>query len=226
MKPTPALENKHHPFTVALTGGIASGKTLISDEFARLGVAVIDTDIIAHSLVEPGQPALKEIKNTFGSKIVDGSGRLIRRELRALIFADAEKRKKLEAILHHKIRQEAGKAIAKVNSSYCILVIPLLAESEFYPNLDRVLVVDVEPETQISRLMARDNSRRKEAEQILAAQASREQRMSIADDVIDNSGSQQKAHHEVVMLHQKYIHLAALQDDSINNGIRPERNQS
>lgn len=196
------------PYAVALTGGIASGKTLISDEFTRLGVPVIDTDVIAHKLVEPGQVALKEIKSVFGSNIVDGSGQLKRPDLRALIFSDPDKREKLEAILHPKIRLEAGAAIAKVTSAYCILVIPLLAERGAYPNVDRVLVVDVEPEIQISRLMARDKSSRKQAEQALASQAGREQRLSIADDILENAGSKQQARKEVERLHQKYLQLA------------------
>ena len=196
-------------FTVALTGGIASGKTLISDEFARLGIAVIDTDVIAHEIVEPGQAALQEIEDAFGSELIDASGRLKRQTLRALIFSDPDKRKKLESILHPRIRQEAGKAGAKVTSAYCILVIPLLAESGAYPNSDRVLVVDAEPETQIIRLMARDKCSREQAEQALASQASRENRLKMADDILDNSGSADDARHEVAHLHLKYLRLAA-----------------
>ena len=208
MKQHPTSESKHHPYTVALTGGIASGKTMISNEFARLGVPVIDTDIIAHKLVEPGQPALKEIEDVFGSTVIDDTGRLKRRELRSLIFSDSGKREKLEYILHPKIRMEAAKAVAELNSDYCILVIPLLAERGTYPNVDRVLVVDVETETQISRLMARDNSSRNQAEQALATQASRKQRLSIADDVLENSGSRQQARHKVAQLHLKYLQLS------------------
>ena len=207
MSPNPAAGDKH-PYTVALTGGIASGKTLISDEFARLGVPVIDADIIAREIVEPGQPALKEIEYTFGPDIIDANGRLKRAELRALIFSDPDTRKKLESILHPRIRLEAGKAIAKVTSAYCILVIPLLAERGAYPYLDRILVVDVEPETQISRLMARDNSSHKQAQQALSSQANREQRFKIADDILDNSGSPEQARHKVAQLNQKYLQLA------------------
>ena len=204
--PTPA--SIHHPFTVALTGGIASGKTMVSNEFARLGVPVVDTDVIAHHLVEPGQPALKQIEDVFGSDIIDESGYLNRQKLRSLIFSDPAKRLKLESILHPKIRFEAGEAVARVNFDYCILVIPLLAERGSYPNVDRILVIDVDIETQISRLMARDNSNRKQAAQILAAQASRKHRLSIADDVLENSGSLQQARDKVAQLHQKYLQLA------------------
>jgi dephospho-CoA kinase len=205
---SPYVHKDKLPYTVALTGGIASGKTLISDEFAKLGVLVIDTDLIAHEIVEPGQPALQEIKETFGSGIIDAHGRLKRSELRALIFSDPEARKKLESILHPRIRQEVGKAIAKVSSAYCILVIPLLAEKGAYPYIDRILVVDVGPETQISRLMARDKSSRKKAEQALASQAGREQRLKIADDILDNSGSPEQARREVAQLNLKYLQLA------------------
>ena len=198
----------NQPYTVALTGGIASGKTLISDEFASLGVPVIDTDVIAHEIVEPGQPALQEIEKAFGSGVIDSNRRLKRSELRALIFSNPDAREKLESILHPRIRAEAGKTIAKVNFAYCILVIPLLAESGAYPNVDRVLVVDVEPEIQISRLMARDNSSREQAGQALASQASREQRLKIANDVLDNSGSPEQARDEVARLNLKYLRLA------------------
>jgi dephospho-CoA kinase len=194
----------NHPFVVALTGGIASGKTLISDEFARLGVPVIDTDVIAHEIVEPGKPALLEIEQAFGAQILDVNGGLKRSELRALIFSDSDARRKLEAILHPIIRQEVSKAISEVTSAYCILVIPLLAGRGDYPDVDRVLVVDVLPEVQIERLMVRDNCSREQAELALKSQASREDRLKIADDVLDNSGSAEQAVFEVARLHEKY----------------------
>ena len=202
------MSSPNQPFTVALAGGIASGKTLISDEFARLGVPIIDTDVIAHQIVKPGQPALREIEQAFGMDVIDANGRLKRAHLRSLIFSEPNARKKLEAILHPKIRQEAMKATNKVTDDYCILVIPLLAERGAYPNVDRVLVVDVATEEQISRLMTRDRCSRKEAQQILAAQASREQRLRIADDVLNNSGSVQQARDAVALLNTKYVYLA------------------
>ena len=208
MNSKPVTVDKH-PYTVALTGGIASGKTLISDEFAKLGVPVIDTDVIAHQIVEPGQPALKEIESVFGSTIIADDRRLKRQALRALIFSDPLEREKLESILHPRIRQEAGKTIAEVTYAYCILVIPLLAESGAYPNIDRVLLVDVEPDTQISRLMARDNASEEQARQALASQANRAQRLKIADDILDNSGSLEQARNAVVQLHRKYLQLAS-----------------
>ena len=202
------MPHANKPYTVALTGGIASGKTLISDEFARLGVPVIDTDVIAHALVEPGQPTLKEIENKFGPGVIDAHGRLERRKLRSLIFANTDKRRQLEAIMHPKIRHKAGELVAEVTSVYCILVIPLLGEREAYPNVDRILVVDVDPETQIKRLMARDNCSREQAEQALASQPSRNQRIRIADDIINNVGSKIQSQHKVKRLHKVYCRLS------------------
>ena len=207
MSPQPASVDKP-PYIVALTGGIASGKTLVSDEFAKLGVPVVDMDVIAHDIVEPGQPALKEIEAAFGSDIIDSNGRLKRPAIRSLIFSDPEARKNLESILHPRIRQKASEAVAKISSAYCILVIPLLTEQRVYPNVNRILVVDVEPETQINRLMARDGGSREQAEKTLAAQASREQRLNIAGDVLDNSGSVEQVCDEVAKLHEKYGRLA------------------
>ena len=197
-----------YPFIVALTGGIASGKTLISDEFASLGVPVVDTDVIAHAIVEPGQPALMEIAGTFGASIISENGKLKRSELRSLIFSDPNARKQLESILHPRIRQEVDLAIKKVTSDYCILVIPLLADRETYPNVNRILVVDVEPETQVNRLMARDKCNRTQAKQALKSQISRESRLKIADDVLNNSGSPVQALNEVGKLHKIYTRLA------------------
>ena len=201
-------ESTHHPYTVALTGGIASGKTLVSDAFGTLAVPVVDTDLIAHNLVEPGQPALREIEEVFGSGVIDSSGRLDRQKLRVLVFANTGMRTKLETILHPRIRQVTSETVAKITFAYCILVIPLLVEKGSYPNIDRVLVVDVAPEIQINRLMARDNSDFKQAKQVLASQASREQRLEIADDVLENSGSPQEARDKVARFHQKYLKLA------------------
>ena len=167
MNPTPAQADSS-PYIVALTGGIACGKTLVSDEFARLGVPVIDMDIIAHEIVEPGQAALLEIERAFGPSIINTDGRLKRSDLRALIFSDPESRRKLESILHPRIRQKAAETIDLLDAAYCILVIPLLADRGVYPNVDRVLVVDVEAEIQIKRLMSRDNSSRKQAKQALS----------------------------------------------------------
>jgi len=202
------LDHNQRPFTVALTGGIASGKTLVSDAFAQLGVPVIDTDIIAHEIVEPGQPALKEIQQTFGADYIDRNGRLKRADLRTRIFSDRKARKQLERILHPRIRKEVKENIDRVNTPYCVLVIPLLADKSTFPYVDRILVVDVDSEIQVERLMKRDNCDRRQALQALAAQPKRQQRLEIADDVLDNSGSPAQAHQKVASLHIKYSQLA------------------
>lgn len=203
-----AARGSDHPYTVALTGGIASGKTLVSDEFTKLGVSVIDTDVIAHQIVEPGQPALVEIVATFGDGILDEDGHLKRKALRVKIFSDLNARIELESILHPKIRQQVTQEIAAAQSAYCIVVIPLLVERGGYPNIDRVLVVDVKPETQITRLMTRDNSTHQQAEQALATQATRTQRLSIADDVLENSGTPESVRLAVSRLNTKYLKIA------------------
>jgi dephospho-CoA kinase len=203
-----AAPDSDHPYTVALTGGIASGKTLVSDEFSRLGVPVIDTDVIARQIVKPGQPALSEIKAVFGAEILSEDGHLKRKDLRTIIFADAGARGKLESILHPRIRQKVALKIAEVQSPYCILVIPLLAEHGAYPNIDRILVVDVESETQITRLMARDKSTRQQAEQALESQATRAQRLAIADEILENSGAPEVTRHAISNLNAKYLKLA------------------
>jgi len=195
-------------YQVGLTGGIASGKTLISDEFGRLGVPIVDTDVIAHQIVEPGLPALQEIVQTFGESVIGDDGRLKRKILRNLIFSDVNAKKRLEAILHPKIRRCVFDEVAEVNYPYCIIVIPLLTESGNYQNLDRVLLIDVDPEVQIARLMARDDTSLQQATAALASQASRDQRLSIANDVLDNSSSPQEAFVKVAQLHQKYLKLA------------------
>lgn len=202
-----ATPKNRPPFIVALTGGIASGKTLISDRFASLGVPVIDTDVIARQIVEPGQPALMEIQAVFGAGVIDADGGLKRAELRAIIFSDPEARIKLESILHPRIRAKVEQAISELTAPYCILVIPLLTEKGGYHMVDRVLVVDVSVETQIQRLMARDDCSRQQAERVLAAQASRELRLEIADDVLENSGSVEGALQKVTELHGEYLRI-------------------
>jgi dephospho-CoA kinase len=204
-----AEPNTAKPFTVGLTGGIASGKTAVSDRFAALGVEVIDTDVIAREIVEPGQPVLMEVVTAFGPEIVDEAGSLRRRKLREIIFSDPEKQDLLEAILHPAIRAEARRRVEAVKAPYCMIVIPLLAESGHFEWLDRILVVDVEEDEQIRRLMQRDGVSEEQARASLAAQATREARLRIADDVIDNSGDVGALDDKVGELHRKYLEAAA-----------------
>ena len=196
-------------FTVVLTGGIASGKTAVSDRFARLGVPVIDTDRIAREVVEPGQPALDEIREAFGAEYLDPTGRLDRKKMRQAIFSDRSQKARLEEILHPRIAREALRQIAAAAFPYCLLVIPLYTESARWSWIDRVLVVDVAESVQVERVMNRDGIDRRHAQAILAAQATRQQRLGLANEVIDNSGSLDDLDRQVEVLHRKYLELAA-----------------
>ncbi|MCH8058717.1 MAG: dephospho-CoA kinase, partial [Proteobacteria bacterium] len=180
---------KSETFVVVLTGGIAAGKTAVSDLFAQRGVPVIDTDQIAHEIVEPGQPALKRIAEAFGQEFLGADGRLDRKKMRNAIFSSPQQKTRLEGILHPAIVAEADHRIAQIDAPWCILVVPLLTETSLLPRIDRVLVVDVEESIQIERVMARDKISQQQAQSILAAQTSRRQRLALADDILDNSGS-------------------------------------
>lgn len=193
---------------VGLTGGIGSGKTTVSDRFAGYGVPVVDTDVLARELVEPGQPALTEITAAFGPECLDDAGTLDRARLRERVFADAEGRKRLEAILHPRIRALARQRIAGLSAPYCLLVIPLLAETGMTDLVNRVLVVDAPETEQIRRVVARDQTDVEQARRILAAQADRERRLALADEVVENSGDFADLDRQVAALHQRYLVLA------------------
>ena len=193
---------------VALTGGIASGKTAVSDRFAALGASVVDTDVIARELVEPGSPALADIADHFGDDILLDSGALDRGRLREIVFNDREAQQQLQAILHPLIRAEALHQAEHATGPYVIVVIPLLAESGGFPGVDRVLLVDVPESVQIERLMARDGSSREAAEAALRAQATRAERQALADDLIENTGSLETLNAKVEALHERYLQLS------------------
>ncbi len=197
------------PFTVALTGGIASGKSETAQRFAALGASVIDADTVAREIVQPGMPALEEIAATFGKQMLDASGSLERAEMRTLIFGDADERRKLEAILHPRVRAEILVRTQASRGPYVVLVIPLLVETAGYEWVDRVLVVDLPREQQLARAIARDRMSPALAEAMMDAQASREQRLAAADDVIDNGGAPDALDTQVAILHRKYLELAA-----------------
>ncbi|EKL0983625.1 dephospho-CoA kinase [Klebsiella aerogenes] len=196
-------------YTVALTGGIGSGKSTVADEFAHLGVTVIDADIIARQVVEPGTPALLAIAERFGPQMINDDGSLNRRRLRERIFAHSEDKAWLNALLHPLIQQETRRQMQASTSPYLLWVVPLLVENRLTDKADRVLVVDVPKEMQIERTIRRDGVSREHAEHILAAQATREQRLAAADDVIENMGSADAVASHVARLHDKYLMLAS-----------------
>jgi dephospho-CoA kinase len=196
---------------IAVTGGIASGKSEVTRRFEALGIEVLDADLIARELVEPGQPALAEIARRFGAGVIDAAGRLDRRALRAIVFADSAARRDLEAILHPRVHASLQARAQAAAPPYVLLAIPLLAESApgRYAWLDRVLVVDVPRAVQIQRVMQRDAVERAAAEAALAAQASREARLAMAHDVIVNDGPLAALDAIVAKLHARYLALAA-----------------
>jgi len=204
---SPGKQN-HRPLVVGMTGGIGSGKSTAARLFAELAVPIIDTDLIARELVEPGQPALAAIVLRFGSDILDGHGRLDRARLRARVFGDPAERRDLESILHPAIRREVGARLAQLDSAYCIVVIPLLLESGQRDLVDRVLVVDCPVEVQIDRATARDGVTRAQVEAILGAQVSRSERLAAADDVLSNEASLDALRVRVHALHDRYLALA------------------
>ena len=193
---------------VALTGGIASGKTAVANAFAARGVPVIDTDLLAREVVRPGTAALAAVAAAFGEGVLLPNGELDRRSLREVIFADPERRRALEAILHPAIRAVLEARLAVIEAPYTIIAIPLLAETGGRERFDRVLVVDVVPELQKSRLMSRDGDSAQQAEAILAAQASRPARLAIADDLIENAGTLAELDAAVERLHGRYLAFA------------------
>ncbi|TLY52630.1 MAG: dephospho-CoA kinase [Gammaproteobacteria bacterium] len=198
------------PVAIALTGGIASGKTTVANAFAALGATLCDADVIARELVAPGQPALDEIVLTFGTDMLTPQGELDRRRMRERVFADDVARRKLESILHPRVRAELRARAQACSAPYCLLAIPLLAESDgAYDWIDRVLVVDVTPATQLARLMQRDSMTAEGAQRALAAQATRAQRLALADDVIDNSFLPEDLRAPVQRLHELYRELAS-----------------
>lgn len=207
-------DRQHRVFTVGLTGGIASGKTTVSDAFQALGADIIDADIAARAVVEPGEPALQALVDRFGADILQPDGRLDRAALRQQVFSDPEARKTVESILHPRIRDWLRAQLENSPGPYAVLVVPLLVEggrTGLASMVDRILVVDVPEQVQIERLMARDGSDETQAKAILTAQASRQRRLDVADDVIVNSGSPEELTEAVKRLHQRYLKEAGLE---------------
>ena len=192
-------------FTVGLTGGIASGKSLVADRLASLGAAVVDTDVISREQTAAGMPALAEIGRQFGAELIRGDGTLDRAGLREQVFADPAARKRLEAILHPRIRKAAWERADRTAGSYLVMVVPLLVETGFTEGIDRVLVIDAPRKLQVSRLRERDGFTRAQALAILASQSNRRQRRAMADDVILNDGTRRRLIRKVDELHALYL---------------------
>jgi dephospho-CoA kinase len=198
-------------FIVGLTGGIGSGKSTVSQLFAKLGAPIIDTDAIAHQLVSSGRDALAQIVAAFGQQMLTPEGELDRARMREVVFNDPEKREALEAILHPLIRQTAFAQIRKLRHAYCILVVPLLVEKGWYTIVDRVLVVDAPVEIQ------RNGLSDSQIDAIMRQQATREQRLAYADDVLVNDKPLQQIETEVKQLHRKYQDLSSQTIDTGEN---------
>jgi dephospho-CoA kinase len=196
---------------IGLTGGIACGKSTVSHYFEQLGIPVIDTDIIAKQLVEPGKPALQEITQIFGNDILDNNKQLNRKLLRDIIFNSPTKRYELEIVLHPKIRARVLEILASINHEdksdtppYCIIVIPLFFETKFHYPIDRILLVNCNEQKQIERTMLRDNITREQCLAIINSQISHSERLKKSDDVIENITDLESCYNQINAIHKKY----------------------
>ncbi len=198
-------------YIVGLTGGIGSGKSAASEYFEQLGVRVVDADLVARQVVTKGSTALESIRQHFGDDILTTGGELNRARLRHIIFAKAEEKQWLEQLLHPLIRQEIERQLHTACGDYAILTSPLLIESKQLELTQRLAVVDVPSELQSQRACQRDNNSRQQIEAIMAAQLPRQERLTLADDIIDNSGSLATLHQQISRLHQQYLQLASEQ---------------
>jgi dephospho-CoA kinase len=195
---------------VGLTGGIASGKSIVASMFVKLGAALVDTDVVAREVVARGEPGLAAVADAFGPKILTSAGELDRTALRKIVFADEAKRRKLEELLHPLIRARTRERLAALVAPYALVAVPLLVETRFGELVDRVLVVDCPEALQLERLMRRDAIPHTEALAMVRAQTDRATRLRAAHDVIDNSGTAEATQRHVEQLHHRYLDLAAL----------------
>ncbi|HKU78881.1 MAG TPA: dephospho-CoA kinase [Rhodanobacteraceae bacterium] len=196
-------------YVVALTGGVAAGKSAVARRFEAVGIHVHDADVAAREVVAPREPALAEIEFVFGAGVLQADGSLDRRAMRERVFADPGARRKLEAIIHPRVRAWLRRRVGMDRGPYCMLAIPLLVENRAeYEWADRVLVVDAPEALQIERLMRRDGVTRDAAQRVLDAQSTRAQRLAIADDVIVNDGEESALDAQVAALHARYLELA------------------
>lgn len=189
---------------IGLTGGIGSGKTIVAKLFANLGIDIIDTDQIAHNIVQPGSDLLHQIVAHFGQQILNVDGSLNRQQMRKIIFQDSHAKHWLEQLLHPIIYRHMYQQIQQATSPYCVVIIPLLIETHIPYPIDKILVIDATEELQIQRTISRDNITTEEVQAIMHAQATREERLKIADDVIDNNQDIAHLEQQVNTLHKKY----------------------
>lgn len=195
---------------IGLTGGIGSGKSTVAACFERLGIPVIDTDAIARELVAPGSEGLRLIVDAFGPQVLGSDGTLDRAALRRRVFGDQDARRRLETILHPRIRQRMRERAAAATGPYVVLVIPLLIEHSWTDEVDRVLVIDCTPQTQLRRTVARDHVSAEQARAVLHSQASREERLAAADDIIDNDSDRQDLDAAVADLDRQYRQIGGV----------------
>ncbi len=193
---------------IGLTGGIGSGKSVVSERFEKLGVPVIDTDVIARDLTAPESPALAEIARAFGRDMMH-EGKLDRERLRRLVFSQDEARRRLEEILHPRIRAEVERRTAALTAPYCVVVVPLMVETDFQDTVDRILVVSAPQEKRMQWLEQRDGLGTEDIERIFSAQATDRQREAIADDIIYNDSNIEALLRQVDELHRRYSRLAS-----------------
>lgn len=196
-------------FSVGLTGGIGSGKTTVANLFAARGAALVDTDAIAHALTASGGIAVDAIRYAFGDDFISADGAMDRARMRTHVFVDPHARQRLEAILHPMIRSETTRAAHEARGDYLIYVVPLLTESgQWRTRTSRILVVDCTEQTQIARVMARNGMTRAQVQAIMAAQATRAERLALADDVVENNLDPAALPPQIDRLHAHYLALA------------------
>lgn len=193
---------------IGLTGGIGAGKTVVSEKFKQFyNTPVIDADTISRQLMQVGSETYKEIIAAFGEKVITNTGELDRKFLRDVVFSDATKRIQLESIIHPKVRTEINRQVKSLRSPYCLIVIPLLIESNMQSIVDRILVVDALKHHQLERVKLRDQCSKEHVENILNAQLDPQERLQHADDIITNNGDLEDLDHQIHALHQKYLAL-------------------
>ena len=193
---------------IALTGGIGSGKTTVSDYFRKLGVPVIDADEASHEVTQAGEPVVQKISDVFGDSVLDCDGNLNRTALRNIVFGDPESRKLLESILHPEIRRRMNEAASRTQSPYCLFSIPLLIETGQHASYDRILVIEASEDRRRTWIQARSDLTESEITAILSAQVSDKQRRRAADDLLINDGGIDDLHARIDRLHQRYLTLA------------------